>query len=77
MCNHTQDNRLPYEFSGEASGHAGHAEDDQKYSRVKNFFTCLKMEVCFEIFLKIECGVSELCGELRAWVTVASHAHLR
>ena len=38
--------------SGEASGHAGHAEHDQKYSRVKNFFTCLKMEVCFEIFFK-------------------------
>ena len=26
-------------ISGEASGHAGHAEHDQKYSRVKNFFT--------------------------------------
>ena len=38
--------------SGEASGHAGHAEHDQKYSRVKNFFTCLKMGIWFEIFLK-------------------------
>ena len=39
-------------FSGEASGHAVHAEHNQKYSRVKNFFICLKKEVCLEIFFK-------------------------
>ena len=37
-------------FSGKASGHADHAEHDQEYSRVKNFFTCLKIDVCFKIF---------------------------
>ena len=51
-CINQSESEFIYIYSGEASGHAGHAEHDQKYSRVKNFFTCLKMEVCFEIFLK-------------------------
>ena len=41
-----------YSNRGEASGHAGLAEHNQKYCRVKNFLICLKMEIKLEIFFK-------------------------
>ena len=69
---------IVFVISGKASGHAGHAEHDQKYSRVKNFFTCLKMEVWFEIcFKKSHAALVNYAVGYVHWWPVASHAHLR